>query len=45
MQLNLFKAVHQSVMFSRKFYFAAVSTKEFKAVLAEDQTLCYLVLY
>lgn len=39
------KAVHQSVMFSRKFYFAVVSTKEFKAALAEDQNLCYLVLY
>jgi len=32
-------------MFSRKFYFAAVSPKEFKAALAEDQNLCYLVLY
>lgn len=39
------KAVHQSVMFSRKLYFAAVSTKEFKAALAEDQNLGYLVLY
>lgn len=28
-------------MFSRKFYFAAVSTKEFKAVLAEDQNLLF----
>lgn len=39
------KAVHQSVMFSRKFYFAAVSTKEVKAALAGDQNPCYLVLY